>query len=174
MSEAERERLNAAILECAKTYKSIGKEEYAKGFFGELAEKYLYEGKSLAFVIDIIKAAHNIEDSQGASNTVRGVPDGVRLVNEALDAILSDEKVYKRLRYTEALIKIGQKPSMKQMELLMESVMPYLEAVKLDVYFETHETALIEFMTFARHKAWESGSLEQNFKVLKVARENTK
>lgn len=51
--------INQAIRETAKTYQSIGREERAKTFLRELADKYLYEGKSIAFILDVIRESSN-------------------------------------------------------------------------------------------------------------------
>jgi hypothetical protein len=59
MPDDQNKRIEEAILETAKTYASVGKEEYAKEFLKELADKYLYEGKSIAFILDVISESRN-------------------------------------------------------------------------------------------------------------------
>jgi hypothetical protein len=59
MPDDQNKRIEEAILETAKTYASIGKEEYAQTFLRELADKYLYEGKSIAFILDVIRESRN-------------------------------------------------------------------------------------------------------------------
>lgn len=59
MSDDQNNLIEAAILETAKTYTAIGKEKETEIFLREMANKYLYEGKSIAFILDVIRESKN-------------------------------------------------------------------------------------------------------------------
>lgn len=88
--------------------------------------------------------------------------------------ILADRKIWKRLRYLQALLKVGEMPTDKQAAMIASDILPFLErqGVILDD-FEGSD-AVSDFYQELMATAWREGDLLSNFRVLKQARENTK
>lgn len=98
-------------------------------------------------------------------------PQSERL-EAALQHILMDKKIVKRLRYSTALSKLGIPLTEKQVTLIVDDIMPYLD--KQGAMVEITDTELWAFQKRLSAAAWESGDLEENFKLLKAVREQTK
>lgn len=81
-------------------------------------------------------------------------------------------RLVKRLRYTMALGKTGQGISTKQAEMLAMDIIPYLDRQGAMVEISDMELSLFQLKLM--EEAWNSGTLESNFRMLKLARENTR
>lgn len=97
-----------------------------------------------------------------------------RLKNAEIE-ILADIKIWKRLRYCQALKKIGKLPSERQVFLLSTEIIPYLDKQMITIdEMEVYEDIIQQFQLSLMAKAWNQGSMTSNFKLLKLAIDNTK
>lgn len=89
-------------------------------------------------------------------------------LNNATPYILSDRKIWKRLRYNYALRKVGKMPSEKQMTLIANDIIHYTDKQGVTVEDFGRRIAA-QFYLSLEETAWSEGDMMQNFKVLKHA-----